>query len=199
MGNASNVKPSAEAVLAEYSALRAEIIQMEQTQSNIFALQLTAAAVIFSFSLSNASRTGFLLILPVVSYALSRRYLLTNEVMKRLSDYITEQLSPKVQGGFSWEEWNRRQASNRRAFGRFRLIVYASRWLGPVPLIFVWISIAALVWVAPYILFHHGLSPLDRFALSMVWLIGLTFTLLTLFVLGWRHWLASIFSDADPT
>lgn len=189
MANAAGVKVHSDAIIAEYSALRTEIIQMEQMQTNTFALQLTAAAVIFSFSLSSGSRTGFLLILPIVSYALSRRYLLTNETMRRLSEYITEELSPKVQGGFGWEAWNRERSALGN-YGRLQLFARAASWVGPIPLAFVWISLAALAWVIPYILFQHGLSALNRVELAVVWLIGLAFSSLTLLITRWGYNLA---------
>ena len=58
-----------EMLLAEFSALRAEMTNRQNLQWNVFALQVTAAGVIFSFALSNSNRTGFLLILPVITYA----------------------------------------------------------------------------------------------------------------------------------
>jgi hypothetical protein len=171
-----------EAVLAEYSALRAEIIQMEQIQSNVFVLQLTAIAAILSFSLSSHARTGFLLIVPVVSYALSRRYLLTDEIMNRISTYIAEELAPKTQGDLGWEEWNRtqvRQARLRRQ-REPRLYQRFSDLIGPVPLVFAWISVLALIWVVPYILYQHDISVPTRLILGAIWILGFIISMRTL-------------------
>ena len=72
---ASDKELSAQTALAEFAALRAEVLQAFSTQWNILALQLTATAVLFSFSLTSRTRTGFLLIVPIVSYVLNGRYL----------------------------------------------------------------------------------------------------------------------------
>jgi hypothetical protein len=62
--------------LAEFSSLRAEIIQAMQMQWNSFALQLTATAAVFSFSLTGGSRTGFLLYL-------ASNHVRTGELLRR--------------------------------------------------------------------------------------------------------------------
>jgi hypothetical protein len=71
--NSDNNAVDREMLLAEFAALRAEILQRTSLQWNIFALQLTAAGVVFSFALSSPSHTAFLLILPVITYALTGR------------------------------------------------------------------------------------------------------------------------------
>jgi hypothetical protein len=55
---ATDKELSAQAALAEFTALRAEIFQVFSMQWNIVALQLTATAVLFSFALTNHSRTA---------------------------------------------------------------------------------------------------------------------------------------------
>src|SRR6266545_3786053 len=130
MDKITHTEIAQEVLLAEFSALRDEIIQLEQWQSNVFALQLTAVAAIFSFSLSSHSRTGFLLILPVLSYALTRRYLEIEAGIYRISDYIIEELSPKTNGGLGWEEWNReRMDSTSSQWPKI------TRWISPVPFV----------------------------------------------------------------
>jgi hypothetical protein len=62
-----------EMLLAEFSALRAEILQWTSMQWNIFALQLTASGVVFSFALQSFSR-DYLANLAVITYALTGRY-----------------------------------------------------------------------------------------------------------------------------
>jgi hypothetical protein len=176
MNNAAATKSSIEAVIAEYSALRAENLQMQQAQWNIFALQVTAVAAIFSFSLSSNSRTGFLLILPVISYALSRRLLGMTEEMDRLSTYIAEELAPKVHGGFGFERWNLQVIFGARSGERYRIL---RDLYDPLAIIFPWVSIAALAWVAPYVLLQPHLTGFNRLMLGMVWFAGLIFSLLT--------------------
>lgn len=156
--------------LAEFAALRAEMLQGFQMQWNSFALQLTATAVIFSFSLSNTSRTGFLLILPVITYALSSQYQGNYVSMYKIATYIMEELSPKVPGGLRWEEWQRQYAFSRSGpVGR--LSTYVSfAWIFPM------VSITAIVWSAPYILFDSHLSGLNRGFLIVIWILDFAIT-----------------------
>jgi len=167
---------------AEYSALRAEILQLAQTQWNVLALQLTATAVIFSFSLSNNSRTGFLLILPLISYALSRHYIGNNAGINRISIYITEELGSRVRGAFGWEEWNRQRVYGLRSREGPRLYKILEDLSEPQAIIFGGVSIAALAWVAPYILFHPHLSGFSRLMLGIVWFADLIFSLLIFYI-----------------
>jgi hypothetical protein len=156
--------------LAEFTALRAEILQGFQMQWNSFALQLTATAVIFSFSLSNTSRTGFLLILPVITYALSSHYLGHYVGMHKITTYIMEELSPKIPGGLRWEEWQRQYAFSRGGpVGR--LSTYVS-----FPWIFPMVSMAAIIWSTPYILYNSHLSGLNRGFLIVIWILDFAIT-----------------------
>src|SRR5690348_12310111 len=85
-------------LLAEFSALRAEILQRTNIAWNVFALQVTAAGIIFSFALSKDTHTGFLLILPVITYAFSGRYTAQVAGVEKLGRYIREVLEVKANG-----------------------------------------------------------------------------------------------------
>jgi len=159
--------------LAEYSALRAEILQSLQVQFNIFALQLTASAALFSFSLSGKSRAGFLLVIPLVTYALSQRYLSEHYGVERMSFYIAEELSPKVHGGLEWEAWNRR---GPRAYKTLL------SWFGPLPTIFPVTSVAAIAWVTPYVWFANFATERSRLLLVAAWVTSLIFTIITTYI-----------------
>jgi hypothetical protein len=98
-----------DAVIAEFTALRAEILQRSDTQWNVLALQLTATGVIFSFALSNSSHIGSLLILPVITYALTGRYVSQAFGTDKIAKYIREVLDVKMKGAFQWEAWQRTQ------------------------------------------------------------------------------------------
>ncbi|MGH3194850.1 MAG: hypothetical protein ACRDNT_02715, partial [Streptosporangiaceae bacterium] len=89
------------------------ILQRQNIQWNTFALQLTAAGVVFSFALSNPSHTGFLLILPVVTYALTGRYVSQSIGTEKVGIYIREVLDVKLKGQLHWEEWNKTQEWNK--------------------------------------------------------------------------------------
>jgi hypothetical protein len=161
--------------LAEFSALRAEILQCLQMQWNSFALQLTATAVIFSFSLSSNSRTGFLLILPVITYVLGSQFMNNYEGMQRIAAYIIEELSPMVPGGLRWEEWRRHYIVSQRG-PTSRLSVHL-----PSPSIFPMVSIVALAWVTPYIWSNRHLSSLSRSLSVVVWVLDLGITAISFY------------------
>ncbi len=141
-------------------------------QWNIFALQLTATAVLFSFSLSNSSRTGFLLILPFVTYALGGRYLFEYYGMQKMATYITEELSARIPGGVDWESWRRRAPPSYEAlFGLF----------APLPTIFPLASIASILWPIQYIYFNSQVSDSHRVALGIAWVASLLFVALSIY------------------
>lgn len=61
--------------LAEFVALRAEILQYNQQQNQILALQLTIAEAAFGIAISYPRLAGILMIVPVISYSLCAQYL----------------------------------------------------------------------------------------------------------------------------
>ena len=83
-------------VIAEFVALREEILQRSNLQWNIFALQLTATGVVFSFALSDPSHASILLILPVIAYALAGRYVFQGFNIDKIATYIREVLDVKM-------------------------------------------------------------------------------------------------------
>jgi hypothetical protein len=165
---------SAQSALAEFAALRNEALQAFSMQWNIIALQLTATSVLVSFSLTNRSRTGFLLIIPIVSYILNGRYLRSERLVVLIATYIMSDLSPRVPGGLKWEEWLRGRSSPNQIL----------RWFAHGPLVFSVISIITLAWTVPYILHAAKLSTADRWMLGTVWLLDLALTIISIFTIG---------------
>jgi hypothetical protein len=145
--------------LAEFSALRSEIDNRANLQWNIFALQLTAAGVIFSFALSNPNHTGFLLILPLTTYAFAGRYLSQYLGTERIGAYIREVLSPKLNGELLWEDWYR----DRRSHG-----AQALNWLNPLVIAFPGVATIALIWVAPYVWSSADTSAAKRVLIASI-------------------------------
>ena len=90
---------------AEFQALRQEIETRRNIQHNLLALQLTAAAVIFSFALSGKGRSEFLLIIPICSFTLCVGYVYQEYGMNNVGRYIEHELSRCVPGGLNWESW----------------------------------------------------------------------------------------------
>lgn len=161
---------SGQAALAEFTALRAEALQAYSAEWNIIALLLTATGVLFSFALTNHSRTGFLLIVPLVSYILSGRYLRNDRVFILIGIYIRTELSRRVPGGLNWEEWYKKRPNPTRTL---QSLAYG-------PSVFSGISIVALAWVVPYILFANNISTTNRWMLGIGWLLDLAATVISI-------------------
>lgn len=168
--------------LAEFAALRAEIDNRANLSWNIFALQLTAAGVIFSFALSNPNHTGFLLILPLTTYAFTGRYLSQYLGNDEIGTYIREVLSPKMNGELLWEDWRR----GRPARGPKSLT-----WLNPLIIAFPGVATLALVWVAPYVWASANTSAAKRTLVVAIWFLGILVTALSfqlIIRIVSRHW-----------
>jgi hypothetical protein len=158
-------------VLAEFTALRAEILQTLSQQWLILVFDLTAAGAVFSIALSSHN-ARILLILPVVSYSLIDQYLRNFKMLMRLGDYIRYTLSPEVHGHLGWEDWLKPKLDpgNQTSLQRLR------GSLSPLPAIFLLVSVVALVWVAIYLSNPHSLSTSSRILFGVLWIVGLILT-----------------------
>jgi hypothetical protein len=159
-------------VLAEFAALRAEILQTLSQQWLILAFDLTAAGAIFSLALSSHN-TRILLILPVVTYSLIDQYLKNFKMLMRLGDYIKDTLSPNVDYYLGWEKWLKPKLAPPRKQGRIKRL---SGSLSHLPAIFLLTSIVALVWVAIYLSNPHILSISSRILFGVIWIVCLMLT-----------------------
>jgi hypothetical protein len=112
----------------------------------------------------------------MMAYALFGQYVANHYAIQSLANYIMEELSPRVDDGFQWEDWFRK----RLAAGRSLEI----RWISTQPVVFPGISLIALAWVAPYILFANNISTLDRYLLGVVWSVGLAVTIMSFYAIA---------------
>jgi len=85
-----------QSAFAEYVTLRQEIADRTSAKNTILTLQLTVCGALFSFALSGANRTGFLLIVPIASYMLFIRFAQQYYGIENVVRYITDCLSPRV-------------------------------------------------------------------------------------------------------
>ncbi|GAA3841975.1 hypothetical protein [Streptomyces chiangmaiensis] len=179
-----------EGPLAEFTALRQEIIQRQATQHNVLALQLTISGAVFSFALTGTSRSGFLLIVPVSTYLLCSRFVEDHVGIGQLGRYIREHLSPRIPGGLGWESW---VARNPARFGIPGLL-----WIYAYFVTYPGVAVLALAGAAPTTFaMHHGHRSLGvAVGLVVVWLLGLTVTALCCLLL-WRT--AKSTRDREPT
>jgi uncharacterized membrane protein len=160
-----------ETALAEFSALRAEILARQGFQHTIMALNLTLTGAIFGFALARPGQLLALLIVPLIAFMLCGRYITQDYGIEEIGRYIRKDLAKKVAGGLGWEDFirGRRIAENRRLF-------YG---LDPLFIAFPGVSIAAVllsagrVWAWP-----HGVS-VQAALLAVSWCLDIFLTLLS--------------------
>jgi hypothetical protein len=145
--------------LAEFVALRAEILQLNQQQNQMIGLQLTIAGAVFGVAISHPGVEGILMVVPVVSYALCMRYLTNGMTILEIARYIRDELDCRVPGGLRWEAWT---LTNSRENITYSLIV-------PLLFSFPAISLSALAWVVVYI-FHQSVPRMTGFII--LWIIS---------------------------
>jgi len=170
--SSGNQRQGYEGPLAEFVALRQEIDRRSVMQDNLFGLQLTAAAVIFSFALSRAGRSGFLLIIPVSTFILCARNVDQIYGIQNAGLYIRNVLNAKVPGGLGWEAWIHGKEDVVRA-AQFS----QGRRTAALIVTFPATAVGGLVWSAPYVFRSvHRLATPERTALIVTWALGLAAT-----------------------
>lgn len=97
-------------MIAEYSALRAEIASRISAQDTMINLYMTGAAAIVGVTLTSQARL-LLLILPVLSFAVRLLYHNHNMYIGLISSYLNNELRPLVvktldeRDVLGWEKW----------------------------------------------------------------------------------------------
>ena len=124
--------------LAEYGSLRQEIDARAKRLHQILTTQLFVAGAIFAFALGTAPNAGnpaVLLILPYTSFLLLGRFADQQHAVNRITDFLRDNLSPRMPGRLHWEEWS--DKNRRPQVNQF--------WLGPVLLAFPGASLLAVL------------------------------------------------------
>jgi hypothetical protein len=179
MTDGSRSDPSLQALLAEFTALRQEIVDLSARRQTILLYQMTSAGALFSFSLSGKNRTLFLLIIPIITYLCYARYVMMRDDVSRIARYIQEELSPRTPEGLNWGSWNR----VRHKFD------FASTPLPPTFIAFPGVSTLALAATVTALLGKFRAGDVGQgTALSAVWIIGAA---LTAFI-AYRVWVNSV-------
>jgi hypothetical protein len=99
------VRPGGEGRLAEFSALRTEIIDLNSAQRALMSLNLTASATLTGFTVGHADRVGLMVVVAFLSPTLGLLYLGYARSVFRLGDYIQARLEGDLDIG--WEAWSR--------------------------------------------------------------------------------------------
>lgn len=151
--------------LAEFAALRAEILARQAHQHTMMALNLTISGALFSFALTQTSRVLALLVVPFTSFMIGGRFIAQDHGIEEIGTYISAHLSPRVSGGLGWEEFVR----NNRVVNRKRIYF----GLDPLFIAFPGIATAALA-LCTRPVFLALRDPSLQGVLEMIaWVIGL--------------------------
>jgi hypothetical protein len=149
----------ADGPLAEFTALRDELLQLNQQQHQIMALQLTLVGAVFGIAISRPGLAGILMIAPIVSYSLCMRHLTNGLSIFEIARYIRDDLSDRVPGGLRWESWLLEHSRESLTYG---VVI-------PMLLTFPGVSVVALAWTVTFP-YRHGIAATIGFA--VIWLIS---------------------------
>jgi hypothetical protein len=181
-----------DAILAEFNALRAEVIARQNSQQALLSIQLTAAGALFSLALSGAGRAAVLLILPLVTYMLAGRHVSHSYACLSIGTYIRTELSGRVPGGLGWEAWLRAHRSAQRRY----------QVLNPLFISFPGISFLALLGALPYLTSQN--TSTTGIILWFGWLSGVGLAVMST-RLVWHIrtdsflWIGPVPGNGDPT
>ncbi len=157
--------PDSAATIAEYNALRSEILTRITLQQQVFALHLTASGAILSLALARPSNAPVLLVVPFLSYLLCGSFASLHFVILELAAYIEAVLSPKLGGLLNWETWLRKRPHPYQA----PIVV------DPIYVAFPGTAGLALAGSGYYLL-ALALDGRFQILLALAWLLGLTLT-----------------------
>jgi hypothetical protein len=152
--------------LAEYVALREELVYCLQNLGQILTLQLTAAGAILSLVVTQAALRGLALIVPLLSYALLARAVSLGQRIRDIATYVRDNLSQRIPGGLRWEDWIR-QRTKRDLF-----LTLSGRFLT-----FPGVSFLALGWAFGFVFLSPSSSAMVKIGLATVWTLGLCGTI----------------------
>jgi hypothetical protein len=157
-------------VLAEFAALRTEIVHKIGQQLTVVSINITGAAAVGGFVLANKADARLLLLLPYLSAALGLYYRAAEHDFTTIGRYIDQIQRPLLVEKLGDERLFRYESFFReQRYGRGVVLGLA------IALIFPVMSIAALVLVIP------ALGPFADWA---IWIAGVIFTLLQ--SVAWR-------------
>jgi hypothetical protein len=170
-------EPEDQILLAEFTALRAEIERRTTIQWNIFALQIASAGAVGSLAIASASQTVLLLVIPLSSYMFGSRYILHDYHIKLIHKYIRDTLSVGLRGKLAWERHKEEALAHESSRGWFT----ATAWklTHPTRLAFEGVAILALASVALAALYNWGNERPSWYlilAFILMWLLGVLVT-----------------------
>ncbi|MEV7096784.1 hypothetical protein AB0M80_28425 [Amycolatopsis sp. NPDC051045] len=133
----SEVKRPADGPLAEFAALRSEILTRDVNTIRLLTFELTITSAVFAFALANDRQRTLLLAVPTLAYVISGRYLAQMRAVQQAAEYIAKSLDCSVPGGLKWEEWLDGDKMTRQS----RML----GWMIPLLLAFPGVGVVALL------------------------------------------------------
>ena len=147
--------------LAEFTALRAEILQNNQNHNHVLTLQLTITGAILGIVVTGPSLNPLTLVIPIVSELLYLRFVTDVIETFQVARYIRENLGPRVPGGLCWEDWSLHQARRQPRLGMTsKLLTFAGA------------SVLGLAWAFDAVFFSSGVDPGMKGGLIGLWALG---------------------------
>lgn len=113
----------ADYTIAEYNALREEILKRIEMQHQIISLTLIVAGTFFSINLQGNLNPLFNLIYPVLALFLATYWAQNGAQIVRIGNYIYENFDKHLTNGRGWENHLRKTAYGRN----FHLSLFAAR------------------------------------------------------------------------
>ena len=153
------------AALAEFAALRAEIVARQGHQHTFMSLNLTIAGTVFGFALAQPHRILVLLVLPYTTFMTCGRYIAHDYGIEQIGDYIRRSLSARVKGGLGWEDYinqNRVTPGRRLFFG-----------IDPLFVGFPGVAAVALAFCVSPLVRAFGSFSVSDALLALLWTLGL--------------------------
>lgn len=136
-------RAAVEVALAEFNALRAEIVSTRTAQGAVIGAGLTAVGLAFTFALQQSGERELLLAVPPLALIASSLHVAESYRIHKLGDYIRCTLWPwlQVRTGYphSWE------AEHAHGSPAARNVVPAIMFDGAVPALFAAAALAALL------------------------------------------------------
>lgn len=144
----SGPESAVEIALAEFNALRTEIISHITAQTTVIGLGITALGIIVGFVAKEGADDHLLLVVPPLSMFVILLHTAEHYRMRMLGDYIRTRLWPFLEERAgpipSWEGRVARYRSSQGAFAK------AIAFDSPAIILFLAASVAALGWVWDY-------------------------------------------------
>jgi hypothetical protein len=161
-GGGALISQPSEGPLAEFAALRQELLYRAGNQSQLMSLQLTATGVVLGISATQDGARRLALLIPLISYSLYSRYIDDALGIITISTYIRDDLTGRVPGGLLWEEWLRTNVRLRSIHSRLSRAA-----------LFPGSSIVALVWSYDFVFGSSRIDGIARFGIIALWALGL--------------------------